>query len=120
MDRQSQSARHRLADDDDETWRKHQDTPPKDLLVRFWEIRRQELALIEELQHADWNECRETGWGHKPLSWVVTKTYQHTLNTATRCCMALWWEHPGADRSSADENGFVKMTRSSALSTPNS
>lgn len=80
--------------DDDETWRKHQDTPPEDLIARFWEIRRQELTLIRELQDADWNECRETGWGRKPLSWVVTKTYQHTFEHGdTLLRMALWWEH---------------------------
>ncbi|MBI1299447.1 hypothetical protein GC175_31345 [bacterium] len=80
--------------DDDETWHIHQDTPPQDLITRFWEMRREELALVQELQRVDWNEHRDTVWGYKPLSWVVTKTYQHTFEHGdTLLRMSLWWEH---------------------------
>jgi hypothetical protein len=80
--------------DDDATWRLSQELTPKELIDRFWAIRQQQLALVKELQGVDWQECRATGWGNKPLAWVVTKTFQHTYEHGdTLLRMGLWWEH---------------------------
>jgi len=80
--------------DDDDAWSKNLHLSDKALIDRFWGVRRQELALFQDLRLVDWNECRDTGWGRKPLSWVVTKTYQHTWEQGdTLMRMGLWWEH---------------------------
>lgn len=79
--------------DDDDGWRKNSNLADRELIDRFWHVRRQELALIKKLRADDWNEYRDTGWGRKPLSWVVTKTYQHILEHGdTLFRMGLWWE----------------------------
>lgn len=80
--------------DDDETWNANRLLPAQTLIDRFWDVRRQELAVIRTLQTVDWEEKRNTGWGRKPLRWVVTKTFQHTLEHGdTLLRMSLWWEH---------------------------
>ncbi len=80
--------------DDDATWNANRSTPARELMDRFWNTRRRELALLEDLRAVDWRERRDTVWGEKPLTWVVTKTYQHTLEHGdTLLRMGLWWEH---------------------------
>lgn len=80
--------------DDDAAWDKYKLTADKDLIDQFWTVRRQEIALVNALQEVDWDAPRETGWGSKPLSWVVSKTYQHTFEHGdTLMRMGLWWEH---------------------------
>ena len=80
--------------DNDEAWGATSAVSPKDLIERFWDVRRQELALLSDLQGVDWSAPRETIWGVKPLSWVVSKTYQHTFEHGdTLMRMGLWWEH---------------------------
>lgn len=64
------------------------------LLNDFWQVRRQQIALIDQLAGADWETPRETGWGLRSLAWVVTKTLQHTYEHGdTLLRMGLWWEH---------------------------
>jgi hypothetical protein len=38
-----------------------------------------QIKLLDDLSAFDWDAPRETIWGMKPLSMVVTKTHQHTF-----------------------------------------
>jgi len=92
--------------DDDATWDKHKSSTDKALIAHFWMVRRQEIALVNALQDVDWDTPRETGWGIKPLSWVVTKTYQHTFEHGdTLMRMGLWWEHIEGEIAKAQGRG---------------
>ena len=79
--------------DDDEAWAKVQERGAEALLVKFRSVRQQQIDLLDLLAAYDWNEPRETLWGLKPLSMVVTKTFQHTYEHGdTLLRMGLWWE----------------------------
>ena len=78
--------------DSDDTWATFQDRPAAALVESFQVVRAEQIKLLDDLIDVDWDAPRETIWGMKPLSMVVTKTYQHTFehgNTLMR--MALWW-----------------------------
>ncbi|MBK8027204.1 MAG: hypothetical protein IPK19_38895 [Chloroflexi bacterium] len=58
----------------------------------FLRMRQEQIALLDQLAAIDWEAPRETIWGYKPLSMVVTKTYQHTFEHGnTLLKMGLWW-----------------------------
>lgn len=78
--------------DDDETWAAVSDLTFEGLTTAFHKVRQQQIDLLDQLTKVDWDEPRETLWGHKPLSMIVTKTYQHTFEHGdTLLRMALWW-----------------------------
>lgn len=88
-----------LSDDDDiwpdsdEMWAEAAHQPAEAYIKAFWDARHEQLAMFDALEAVDWSALRPTGWGEKPLSMVVTKTYQHTWehgNTLMR--MGLWWK----------------------------
>jgi hypothetical protein len=79
--------------DDDDAWAKAQARGLDGLIAEFRRVRQQQIDLLDRLAAVDWNEPRETGWGLKPLSMVVTKTFQHTYEHGdTLLRMGLWWE----------------------------
>lgn len=79
--------------DDDDSWAKVQDRGFEELTSAFRHIRQQQIELLEKFKNADWQTQRETLWGYKPLSMVVTKTFQHTYEHGdTLLRMGLWWE----------------------------
>jgi hypothetical protein len=79
--------------DDDEAWAAVQDKSPAALSAAFWQVRQQQIDLLDQLTSADWEAPRETLWGNKPLSMIVTKTFQHTYEHAdTLLRMGIWWE----------------------------
>jgi hypothetical protein len=48
---------------------------------------------LNQLASTDWSTPRQTSWRLKPLSMVVTKTFQHTYEHGdTLLRMGLWWE----------------------------
>ncbi len=59
--------------DDDEAWAKVQDRGFDALIANFRRVRQQQIELLNQLTDADWDMPRETLWGQKPLSMVVTK-----------------------------------------------
>ncbi|MFK7802735.1 MAG: DinB family protein [Anaerolineae bacterium] len=65
-----------------------------DLLTsEFRDVRQQQIDLLDKLIDTDWDAPQGTVWGHKPLSMVVTKTFQHTYeHSDTLLKMGLWWE----------------------------
>ena len=79
--------------DDDEAWAKVQDRGFDTLIANFRRVRQQQIDLLDQLKDVDWDAPRETLWGLKPLSMVVTKTFQHTYEHGdTLLRMGLWWE----------------------------
>jgi len=79
--------------DNDDTWAKVQTRGFDELTSTFRHVRQQQIELLDQLATADWSAPRETLWGLKPLSMVVTKTFQHTYEHGdTLLRMGLWWE----------------------------
>ena len=79
--------------DDDETWAKVQERGFESISANFRRVRQQQIDLLDQLTAVDWDAPRETLWGLKPLSMVVTKTFQHTYEHGdTLLRMGLWWE----------------------------
>jgi hypothetical protein len=73
------------------SWRHDHDV--EELLAAFQAVREQEVALLDELAGADWDLPRPTIWGEHTLRWVLTKSYQHTLDHANSLLqMALYWD----------------------------
>jgi hypothetical protein len=91
--------------DDDETWAKVQNRGFEALTSAFRQVRQQQIELLDQLVDADWQTPRETLWGHKPLSMIVTKTFQHTYEHGdTLLRMGLWWEEALADEARKSAN----------------
>lgn len=79
--------------DDDDAWASVEDRSYAALSESFRNIRQQQIKLLDQLADVDWLAARETLWGHKPLSMIVTKTFQHTYEHGdTLLRMGLWWE----------------------------
>ena len=79
--------------DDDNTWVKVQERGFEELIAEFWRVRQAQIELLDQFSTIDWSTPRETFFGPKPLSWVVTKTFQHTYEHGdTLLRMGLWWE----------------------------
>jgi hypothetical protein len=67
---------------------------PAALLESFRSVRQEQLDLLPLLSAVDWTTPRGTLWGDRSLSWVVTKTFQHTYEHGdTFLRMSLWWQH---------------------------
>lgn len=79
--------------DDDPTWATIHDRSLETLTTAFRLVRQQQIQLIDQLVSVDWDTPCATIWGQKPLSMVVTKTFQHTYEHGdTLLRMGLWWE----------------------------
>ena len=79
--------------DDDASWAKVTERSAAALTAEFHRIRLQQIDFLDRLTTVDWTAPRETLWGAKPLSMVVTKTFQHTYEHGdTLLRMGLWWE----------------------------
>jgi hypothetical protein len=80
--------------DDDPAWAAVADKRPAALVAAFRAVRQEQVELLAKLAGADWEAPRETLWGPRPLSWIVTKTFQHTYEHGdTLLRMGLWWQH---------------------------
>lgn len=79
--------------DDDAAWTAETGKSPAVLIAAFQKVRQEQIDLLNQLVGVDWETPRETLWGHKSLSWVITKTFQHTYEHGdTLLRMGLWWE----------------------------
>lgn len=84
--------------DDDATWASAQNRSADALVAAFHAVRQEQIKLLDPLENVDWTAPRQTLWGLKPLSMVVTKTYQHTFEHGdTLLRMSLWWREAEAD-----------------------
>jgi hypothetical protein len=78
--------------DEEAAWAAVTDRSYEALAAGFRAVRQEQIALLQALAAVDWAEERQTDWGMKPLSMVVTKTFQHTYEHGdTLLRMGLWW-----------------------------
>ncbi len=77
---------------EDRDWADGQGHEMQILLADFKAVRTQQLELLPQFNKQSWYEERDVIWGHLPLKWVVTKTYQHTLEHTHEILRTyLWW-----------------------------
>jgi hypothetical protein len=63
------------------------------LLIEFKKVRDEQVQLLAKFDDQAWNSTCETIWGPVTLSWVVSKTYQHTAeHTSDILRLALFWD----------------------------
>lgn len=78
--------------DDDPAWQRVHNQSIDSFLAAFRLVREEQIAVLDALVSVDWTTPRTTLWGHKPLSMIVTKTFQHTYEHGdTLLRMGLWW-----------------------------
>ncbi len=74
-------------------WVNERDTGLEAFIAELQLIREKQLALLKHFSYSDWSRTAPTFWGERPLTMVLTKTYQHTLeHTDALLRMGLWWE----------------------------
>jgi hypothetical protein len=77
--------------DEDKAWSSGERV--EDMLLKFQEVRAQQIALLPKLDPSGWDRTCETVWGPATLFWVVAKTYQHTAEHISDVLrMALFWD----------------------------
>jgi uncharacterized damage-inducible protein DinB len=66
----------------------------EEMLTQFEQVRQAEIALLSKFDDETWNSNRNTTfWGEVSLFWLVSKTYQHTLeHTHDILRLALFWD----------------------------
>ena len=67
----------------------------KDMMKEFRQGRAEQLALLMQLPSSSWQETREAIWKPVSLQWVLTKTYQHTLEHTDEILRAYLWGKMG-------------------------
>jgi len=78
--------------DEDIAWSKAQNDV-ESLLADFKKIRAEQVALLPRFDDRAWLQTCETTWGPVTLTWVVSKTYQHTAeHTNDIMRIALFWD----------------------------
>lgn len=65
-----------------------------EMLNEFEQVRHAEIALLVKFDEDTWNSIKNTTfWGEVSLFWLVSKTYQHTLeHTHDILRLALFWD----------------------------
>jgi hypothetical protein len=78
---------------EDRNWNGGQGHEMSTLIADFRVVRSEQLALCSQFDEQSWHESRDVIWGQRSLKWVVTKTYQHTLEHTDEVLRAyLWWK----------------------------
>lgn len=78
---------------EDHDWNGGQGHEVSTLIADFKAVREEQLALCLQFGEQSWYESYDVIWGHRSLKWVVTKTYQHTLEHTDEALRAyLWWK----------------------------
>lgn len=63
------------------------------LLARFRNVRAEQVALLSEMDDLVWNTTRQFYSGSVTLTWLVSKTYQHTAeHTNNVMRIPLFWD----------------------------
>ena len=68
--------------------------PVEEMLSQFEHIRAEEINLLSKFSPEAWNlKQRTTFWGEVSLFWLVSKTYQHTMeHTQAVLRFTLFWD----------------------------
>jgi len=70
--------------------------PPavQEMLAEFEQVRQAEIVLLSKFDDVTWNSNQNTTfWGEVSLFWLVSKTYQHTLeHTHDLLRLVLFWD----------------------------
>jgi hypothetical protein len=78
--------------DEDAAWATNQDGI-ETLLLKFKNIRANQIDLLQKFNDELWRSTRDTVWGQPTLLWVVSKTYQHTAeHTNDVMRIGLFWD----------------------------
>jgi len=84
--------------DEDNAWEKAQKKGFDVLTAEFKQVRHEQIEMLPHLNGINWQALRDTVWGPKPLSFIVSKTFQHTYEHGDVLLrMALWWIVESAD-----------------------
>jgi uncharacterized damage-inducible protein DinB len=79
--------------DEQIAWQQESSKGIEQLLSEFQQVRADEIALLPHFNEQLWKQERSCLWGNETMQWIVTKTYQHTMDHAnTILQMALFWE----------------------------
>lgn len=63
------------------------------LLQAFRTIRAEQVALLPGFSESLWEEKHMSAWGRVTIRWIVTKTFQHTMeHTHDVLRMVLFWD----------------------------
>ena len=77
---------------EDAIWKENQANVER-LVADFRKVRMEQVALLSKFNDNTWNTALETVWGTVTLRWVVSKTYQHTMeHTSNILRIALFWD----------------------------
>ncbi|MBO0777961.1 MAG: DinB family protein [Ktedonobacteraceae bacterium] len=78
---------------EEQSWNNGQEHTVQKLIDDFKAVRAEQFALLPLFSLQQWDEERDVIWGSRPLKWVITKTYQHTLEHIDEVLRAyLWWK----------------------------
>lgn len=70
--------------------------PPRmeEMLAEFERVRQEEIALLSKFDDETWDRMQNTAfWGEVSLWWLVSKTFQHTLeHTHDILRLVLFWD----------------------------
>ena len=81
------------AAEEEAIWNSDQGHDIPSLLTAFAALRSEQIALLARIDEVTWEERRDTIWGSKLLRWILTKTYQHTLEHTDEVLRSvLWWD----------------------------
>ena len=66
----------------------------EEMLAQFDHVRREEINLLPHFSPGTWDSKQKTTfWGEVNLSWLICKTYQHTLeHTHDILSLVLFWD----------------------------
>ncbi len=78
---------------EEEAWHAGQGHDMATMITNFRTLRAEQLELLTQFNEHDWQQTRQSIWGTVSLKWVMTKTYQHTLEHTDEVLRAyLWWK----------------------------
>ncbi|GHO83037.1 DinB family protein [Dictyobacter formicarum] len=79
-----------LVRDEERAWAQQ---PDLDVVLKHFQTQRTiQIALLQEIDPTVWEDKRATVWGEVTLRWVVTKTYQHSVEHINDVLKpALYW-----------------------------
>lgn len=72
-------------------WNNGEERELQVMIEDFKKLRAEQLAMIQQFFEPLWSEEREALWGPVTLKWVVTKTYQHTLEHTDEILRSYLW-----------------------------